>query len=50
MTVDELRQAIEQSEPIVINPDGTPRSLQTAEADPDVPGTRVKPQVWALGA
>jgi hypothetical protein len=47
MTVEELRQAIEQSEPIVIQQDGTPRTAQEAERDPDSTGTRVKPQVWA---
>ena len=47
MTVEELRQAIEQSEPIVIQQDGTPRTAQEAERDPDSTGTRVKPQVLA---
>lgn len=49
MTVDELRRAIEQSEPIVISQDGTPRSAEEAERDPESTGTRVKPQVWATG-
>lgn len=47
MTVDELRDAIERSEPIVINQDGTPRSEKEARRDKDQSGTQVKPQVWA---
>lgn len=47
MTIDEIRQAIDQGEPIVINPDGTPSASGTAA---EGSGTLVKPQVWAAGA
>ena len=49
MTVEELRQAIEHSVPIVVDENGTPHSEEEVQASdrPDAPGTRVKPQVWA---
>jgi hypothetical protein len=50
MTVEELRQAIERSQPIVINPDGTPSTSAPTGQDEDSTGTLVKPQVWAVCA
>ena len=47
MTVDELVDAIERSQPIVVDPDGTPRSEREIRRDNEPSGTQVKPQVWA---
>ena len=47
MTVDELVDAIEHSQPIVVDPDGTPRSEKETRREKEPSGTQVKPQVWA---
>lgn len=45
MNIEELRQAIGQGEPIVINADGTPSTSEPSGQDQE--STLVKPQGWA---
>jgi hypothetical protein len=48
MTVEELRQAIEHSVPIVVDENGPHSEAEIQASDrPDASVTRVKPQVWA---